>query len=50
MVRGLLLVVASLAGDHGLLVTQASVVAVRGLSSCDLWAPEHRLSSQSTRA
>ena len=30
--------------------TQASVVAVRRLSSCGLWALEHRLSSCSTRA
>ena len=28
----------------------ASVVVVRGLSSCGSWAPEHRLSSCGTRA
>ena len=44
-VRGLLNVVASLGAEHGL---WASVVVVRGLSSCGLRVLEHRLSSCGT--
>ena len=41
-VRGLLIMVASLVEERGLLA--------RGLTSCDSWAPERRLSSCGTRA
>ena len=33
----------SLAAQHGLEGTRASVVMARGLSSCGSWAPEHKL-------
>ena len=48
-VRGLLMVVASLAVERGLQGTQASVVTARGLSSGGFWALEHRLSSCDTQ-
>ena len=38
MVHGLLIVVASLVVEHGLLGVRASVVAARSLSSCGAWA------------
>ena len=48
-VRGILIVVASHCGARAL-GSWASVVAVRGLSSCGSWALEHRLSSCDARA
>ena len=48
--RGLLIAVASLVAEHGALGAPASVVVVRGLSSCDLQALERRLSSCGARA
>ena len=48
-VRGLLIAVASCCGAWALGV-RASIVAVRGLSSCGSWALEHRLSSCGTWA
>ena len=42
-VRGLLIAVASPVAEHGL-------QARAGLSSCDLWAPERRLSSRGAQA
>ena len=42
-VRGLLIVVASLAAEHGLLGTWVSVVVACGLSSYGFQALEHRL-------
>ena len=50
VVRGLLIAVASLVAEHGLLGTQTSVVVAHGLSSCGSRALEHRLSSCGTRA
>ena len=49
-VRGLLIAVASLVAEHGLLGTQASVVVAHGPSSCGSRALEHRLSSCGARA
>ena len=49
-VRGLLIAVACLCCGARALGTLASVVAARGLSSCGLWALEHRLSSCGARA
>jgi len=43
MVSGLLIVVASLAVEHGLKGTRASAVGVHGLSSCGSWVLQHRL-------
>ena len=45
VVCGLLVEVASLVAEHGLWGARASVVAVRGLSSCGSQALEHRLGS-----
>ena len=45
VVRGLLIVVASLVGEHRFQGIWASVVSARGLSSCGPWALEHRLRS-----
>ena len=45
VVRGLLIVMASLVVEARALGAQASVVAARRLSSCGLWALERRLSS-----
>ena len=52
VVHGLLIEVASLVAEHGLwaLGVWASVVVVRGLSSCGSRALECRLSSCGTRA
>ena len=49
VVRGLLIAVASRCGARAL-GAWASVVVAHGLSSCGLWALEHRLSSCGTRA
>ena len=49
-VRGLLTAVASLCCGARALGVQASVVVAHGLSSCGLWAVEHRLSSCGTQA
>ena len=46
----LLIAVASLVAEHGLLGAQASAVAVHGLSSCISWSLEHRLTSCGTLA
>ena len=46
----LLIAVASLVAEHGILGAQASVVVVHGLSSCSSWSLEHRLNSCGTRA
>ena len=46
----LLIAVASLAAEHGLQGTWASVVAARGLGSRSSWALEHRVSSCDTGA
>ena len=45
VVRGLLIAVASLVAEHGLLGAQISVVVALRLSSCGSRALEHRLSS-----
>ena len=50
VVLALLIGVASLIVEHGLLGVRASVVAARSLSSCGSWALEHRLNSGGTRA
>ena len=46
----LLTAVASLAVEHGLWGTRASVVAAHGLIRCDSWSLEHRLCSCDTQA
>ena len=43
-VNKLLIAVASLAVEHGLKGTQATVIVACGLSSCGFWALEHGLS------
>ena len=48
--RGLLIAVASLVVERGLLGARASVVVAGGLSSCGLRALERRLSSCGARA
>ena len=50
VVCGLLTAVASLCSGAQAPGTRAAVVVARGLSSCGLWALEHRLSSCGTRA
>ena len=50
VVRGLLIAVSSLVGEHRLQGTQVSVVAAHGLNSCDSQAPELRLGSCGTQA
>ena len=40
----------SLVAEHGFRGARASVVAARGLSDCDSWALEHRLSSCGAQA
>ena len=45
----LLVVMASLVVEHGLLGAWASVIAARGLSSCGSRSLEHRLKSCGTR-
>ena len=50
LVRGLLIAVASLVVEHGPFAMQASVVVVRGLSSCGTRAVERRLSNCGARA
>ena len=46
----LLIVVASLVGEHGLSGMQTSVARARGFSSCGFSALEHRLNSCGARA
>ena len=45
VVRGLLIVVTSLAVEHGLWGGWAAVVSAQGLSSCGSWVLERRLRS-----
>ena len=45
MVHGLLVALASLVAEHGLLGVRASVAAALGFSSRGAWALKHRLSS-----
>ena len=45
VVHRLLIAAASLAAEHGLQGAWASAAAACGLSTCDSWAPEHRLNS-----
>ena len=47
---GLLITGVSLAVQHGLWDTQASVAVARGLRTCGSWALGHRLSSCGARA
>ena len=49
-VHGLLIAVASLVAEPRLQGTQASIVAVHGLSSRGAWALEQRLNSCGTQA
>ena len=46
----LLIAVASLVAEHGILGAQASAVVLHGLSSCRFWSLEHRLNSCGTQA
>ena len=46
VVRGFLMEVAFLVGEHGLQATQASGVVAGGLRGCSSQAPEQRLQAQ----
>ena len=50
VMRGLLILLDSLAAEHRRWGFRASVVAACGLSSCGSRAPEHRLNSHGTQA
>ena len=50
VVLRLLISVASLIVEHGLLGTKPSVVAAHGLGRCGFWALEHRISSCGAQA